>query len=263
MSAGEVRVERDGAVAVLVVDRPAARNALAPETVEALGRSVAALDGDRSVRAVVLCGGRGHFIAGGDLKALEAIRTAEAAEAFALRVQAVLGALEALPVPVIAAIDAFAYGGGVEVALAADLRVAAAEARLGFRQIDFAVTTAWGGSRRLARLVGPARAFDLLSRGAELDAQEALGLGVVQHVAPPGTTARHAALELARALAARPTAVVAAFKALTGPAAASLDDAAHGALEARLFGDVWSADAHWRAVDAFWSRQRDRRERGE
>jgi enoyl-CoA hydratase/carnithine racemase len=260
---GEVRIERDGPVAVLVVDRPAARNALAPATVEALGRAVAALDGDASVRAVVVCGGGGRFIAGGDLKALEAIRTAEAAEAFALRVQAVLRALEGLPVPVIAAIDAFAYGGGVEVALAADVRVIAADARFGFRQIDFAVTTAWGGSRRLARLVGPARAFDLLSRGAELDATEALRLGVVQHVAPAGTTALDAAMALARELAARPPAVLAAFKAMLGPAAASLDDAAQGALEARLFGGVWADEAHWRAVEAFWSRQRDRRERGE
>jgi dTMP kinase len=253
LSVDEVRVERAGPVAVLLVDRPAARNALAPATVEALGRAVDAIRADASVRAVVLAGGGGHFIAGGDLTALEAIRTAPEAEAFAARVQSVLAALSSLPVPVIAAVDAFAYGGGVEVALAADLRIASAGARIGFRQIDFAVTTAWGGARRLARLVGPARALDLLWCGAELDAAEALRLGLVQRVAPAGTTARDAALALARELAARPPAVVAAFKSLVS--ASALDDAEHGALEARLFGGVWSDAAHWDAVRAFWARR--------
>ncbi|MCA9540945.1 MAG: dTMP kinase [Myxococcales bacterium] len=248
----EVRVEREGPVALLIVDRPKARNAIARKTMGELAAAIDQLAGDATLRAVVLGGGGGHFISGGDLRDLMAVRTAVEAAAMAARMQAVLGALEALPVPVIAAIERFAYGGGAEVALACDLRVMGHDAHFGLRQLDFAVTTAWGGTRRLLRLVGRSRALRLLWTAADVPASEALTLGLADDVARPGESARDCALRLARTLATRPAGAVAAMKRLVVEGA-DLDAAAHGRFEARVMGEVWAAPPHWAAVDAFFA----------
>ncbi len=250
---GEVRVAREGAVRVIVVDRPRQRNALAPATMQALAAALTAVAQDPEVRAVVLCGGSGRFIAGGDLRALGALDSAAEGAEMARTMQGVLSQLAALPVPTIAAIDRFAIGGGAEVALACDLRVACEDAYLAFRQIDFAVTTAWGGARRLTHLVGRARALDLLWSGRAVPAQEALSLGLVDRVAPAGDRARTAAVALAQTLAARDPAAVAGLKRLVDDA--DLPEAAHGALEAHIFGEQWGAPAHGAAVERFWARR--------
>lgn len=247
----EVRLERQGPVAVLVVDRPAQRNALAPETMAALADALRQVAQATDIGALVLTGGSGRFIAGGDLKALAALRTPAEAAAMGRTMQGVLAQLAALEVPTIAAVDRFAIGGGAEVAVACDLRVASADAFLAFKQIDFAVTTAWGGARRLARLVGRARALDLLWTGRRVEAGEALSWGLVDRIAPTGATAREAAVAWAHDLCARDGKTVAGLKRLVD--AASLDGAHHAALEARIFGDTWAADAHWAAVDRHWA----------
>lgn len=257
----EVRVEREGALALVVVDRPEARNALAPATMGALAKAVAEVAAS-DARAVVLCGGGGRFIAGGDLKALGSVRSVEDAVAMSRAMQAVLSALEALPIPVVAAVDRFALGGGAEVALAADLRVASHDAALAFKHGDFAVCTAWGGARRLARLVGHSRALRLLWTGAAVRAHEALAIGLVDQVAAPGTSARDAAIELARTLGARPAGTVAATKRMLLEGG-DLDRDAHGDFEAALFGEVWADEDHWAHVDAFWARRAAQKAAGE
>ncbi len=240
----EVRIERAGAVARLVVDRPAARNALAPETVAEIATSDA--------RAVVLCGGGGRFIAGGDLKALGALRSAEAGAEMSQRMQRVLDGLEALPIPVVAAVDRYAIGGGAEVALAADLRVASADAVIAFRHGDFGVCSAWGGARRLARLVGHSRALRLLWTGEDVPARAALKIGLVDAIAPADLGALDAAMELAAVLARRPAGMVRATKRLLVEGA-GLDQADHRRFESEVFGEVWGAEEHWALVDAFWA----------
>ena len=250
----EVHVERVGAVAILTVDRPRQRNALARHTMDALETAVSALVGDGALRAVVLAGGGDTFISGGDLRDLHTLTTAEAGATMSRRMQHVLDMLEALPVPVIAAIEGCALGGGVEVALAADLRVMAADAWLAFRQIDLAVTTGWGGTWRLTRLVGRARALRLVWTGETVTSAEAHRLGLADRVAAPGQPALDAALVLAQQLAAQPTHAVAAYKTLV--ARADLPLAEHHTLEADLFGDIWAHPAHGEAVARFMNRPR-------
>lgn len=247
-----VRIERVGPVARLVVDRPEARNALDPATMEHLAEAVDRLARAADVRAVVLAGGGGRFLSGGDLKALKALRAPEPAAAMARTMQRALAALAALPVPVIAAIDRYAYGGGAEVALACDLRVATHDAVICFRHGDFGVTTAWSGARRLEALVGRSRALRLLWTSAEVSAGAAKAMGLVDLVAPAGQTASDAAMALAQDLATRAPAMIAGTKRLLAPAA----DADRDALEARLFGETWASADHWAAVDAFWARRR-------
>lgn len=252
--AEEVRIERDGPVALLIVDRPRQRNALARDTMTALGAAVARLAEMDDVRCVVVAGGGDCFIAGGDLRDLQALTSAEAGADMARTMQAALDALSALPVPVIAAVDAFAIGGGAEVALAADLRVLAQDAWLAFRQADFAVSTAWGGSWRLARLVGPARALHLLGTGDRIGAAEALRLGLADEIAGLGERALDHARALAHRLARRPPHVLRTMKRLVE--AAPLPATEHRALEARLFGETWGHPAHFQAVDRFLERAR-------
>jgi dTMP kinase len=252
-----IRIERDGPVAVLIVDRPAVRNALDPATMTALGEAIGTLADRSDVRAVVLCGGGDRFIAGGDLRALASVRTPEGAQQMATLMQRVLNDLAALPMPVIAAIDRFALGGGAEIALACDLRVACADAFLVFKQTDLALTTAWGASRRLTTLLGESRALHLLWTGTRITAGEALAMGLINEVAPLGTTARAAATELAHRLAERPGTAVAGIKQLV-QAVPRLEHAAQEALEARVFSHTWAAPAHWQAVDDFWAQRADR-----
>ncbi|MCB9535913.1 MAG: dTMP kinase [Myxococcales bacterium] len=254
-----VRIERVGPVARLVVDRPEARNALDPPTMQRLAEAIDRLAEATDVRAVVVAGGGGRFLSGGDLKALKALRTPGPAADMARTMQSALAALAALPVPVIAAIDRYAYGGGAEVALACDLRVATHDAVLCFRHGDFGVTTAWSGARRLEALVGRSRALRLLWTSAEVSAAAAKAMGLVDVVAPPGESASHAAMALAQDLAGRAPAMIAGTKRLLAPAA----DADRDALEAELFGATWASDDHWAAVDAFWARRRGEADGGD
>ena len=250
----EVRIEREGPVAIVLVDRPRHRNALARDTMVALGAAVAALAEMSELRCVVVAGGGECFIAGGDLQDLQALTTADEGAAMARRMQGVLDALAALPVPVIAAVDGFAIGGGAEVALAADLRVLGHDAWLAFRQADFAVSTAWGGAWRLTRLVGPSRALRLLTTGDRLDAREALHLGLADAVATPGERALDCARVLAHRLSLRPAHVLRTMKRLVDSAA--LPAAEHRVLEADLFGETWGHVDHHEAVARFLGRER-------
>ncbi|MCB9544879.1 MAG: enoyl-CoA hydratase/isomerase family protein [Myxococcales bacterium] len=245
MSAG-VSLLRDGDVATLLVDRPHARNALAPATMIAFDATVVALEADvRSglgPRVLLVAGGHGHFIAGGDLNALADRKTADDGRQVSAVMQDALATLAGLPIPVIAAVDGGAVGGGVEVLLACDLVVAAADARFALRQIQMGVPTGWGGARRLAARVGRGRALHLLWTGRWLSASDAQAIGLVDVIAPAGVGARPAALELARELAGHPAAVLATHKRL-------IDDPT--ADETALFATAWAADPHLQAVQAW------------
>ena len=169
-----LRLERAGAVVTLTIDRPAVRNALAPATIRALREVVAGLEEDDGVLAVVLTGaGDEVFVAGGDLRALQEVEGAEAGRKMARLTQQVFARLEALEVPVIAAINGVALGGGTELAAACDIRIAAENASFGFKQIQMGIMPAWGLTHRLLRQVGRSAALDLLLTGRTLTACEA------------------------------------------------------------------------------------------
>jgi enoyl-CoA hydratase len=243
----DLRLERDGAVAVVTIDRPASRNAISLGAMAALDDVIAEVAA--SDAAVVALRGAGDrvFVSGGDLKELAALRTAEEAQAMAARMRAVLDRLAGLPVPVLGVVNGDAYGGGAEVAVACDLRVAADDVRLGFTQVALGIMPAWGGVERLGALVGRGRALYLLATGRVLTAAEAAAWGLLEEVAPRATFEERWRA-LAQQLAGASTLALRGIKGTLGAAQpAARPDLADPATAA--FARTWVSDEHWAAVD--------------
>ena len=204
-----VRLETEGAVATIRIDRPPA-NALARPVSLELSQAAKAVEADDAIRAVVVWGGERIFAAGADIKAMVDFKPEEIAPDVGALEQACRD-LEAIPKPVIAAINGFALGGGCEVALACDLRFAAQDAKLGLPEIRLGIIPGAGGTQRLPRLIGLARARELILSGRQVEADEALAIGLVDRVAPAGG-AYVAAYQRALLFAVGPTRAYAAAK---------------------------------------------------
>ena len=178
-----VLVEK-GPITVLTLNRPERMNALNLETVVRLGEIVEELRADREVRAVIVTGaGERAFSSGADLKEREGM-SEEQVRLFIRTIRDTFTAIENLPQPVIAAINGVALGGGTELALACDLRIAAESAVLGLTEVALAIIPGAGGTQRLPRLVGRARAKELILLGKRISAIEALNIGLVNRVEP-------------------------------------------------------------------------------
>jgi enoyl-CoA hydratase/carnithine racemase len=237
----DVDLELDEGLAVITIDRPEARNAIAPATMDELDK---VLDAAADARALVIRGaGDRAFVSGGDLKQLARIRTEDEAVAMALRMRGICDRLAAFPGPVIAALNGHALGGGAEVAVAADIRVAADDIRIGFNQTALAIMPAWGGAERLAALVGRGRALMLAGAGTLLGADEALRLGLVDRVLPRAEF-EQGWRALARSLATRPAQEIKQVMSGAVPAQEA----------ARAFARLWVADEHWQAAERVMSR---------
>ncbi len=205
-----VLLQRDGPVVRLIINRPQADNRLDNATIRALLAHVEMVAADHGVRVVVLTGAGETFSAGADLSALEN-GAAEAVGTWLRWGQRLTDALAALPQPTLAAINGPASGAGCELALATDLRLLAREAQVGLPQVRQGMIPAWGGTQRLARLVGPGIARELIYTGRLVGAEEALQRGLVNAIYP-GPELPAAALALARQLAALPPGAIAGAK---------------------------------------------------
>ncbi|MCW5819557.1 MAG: enoyl-CoA hydratase/isomerase family protein [Trueperaceae bacterium] len=178
-----LRYEVDGEVAIVTIDRQEALNALDQDVLFELGLVFELAAADSAVRALVLTGAGRAFVAGADIAALRELGDAFAGRETSLAGQEVANTLASLPFPTVAAINGFALGGGLELALAADLRVAATSARLGLPEVGLGLIPGFGGTQRLPRLIGVGRALDLILTGRHVQAEEALQLGLVNRVA--------------------------------------------------------------------------------
>jgi enoyl-CoA hydratase len=249
-----IQLTYHGPVATITFNQPDARNALPLAGMQAFAAAVEQLTADDTLRAVILTGaGIQAFCAGGDLHDLAPLTSAEDGEAVGQMMGDALLALEALPVPVIAAINGYALGGGSEIALACDLRVVDESVRFGVVHKQVALIPGWGGGQRLLRAVGYARAMDLLLTAQVLNARDMLRLGLAQRVVPDGE-AYTGAWKLVQSFDDAPLDVVRAIKSLLRagvqrPYAEALDE------EHALFPDLWAADAHLEAVEKFLNRK--------
>jgi enoyl-CoA hydratase len=235
-----VDVEFDQGLAVLTIDRPHARNAISLDTMDQLEKALDAAEG-ASALAITGAGDRA-FVSGGDLKELSAIRTEEDAAAMARRMRSICDRLASFPAPVIAALNGHALGGGAEVAVAADIRLAADDIKIGFNQVALEIMPAWGGAERLAALVGKGRALLLAGTGTVLDAADAERIGLIDQVLPRSTFDEDWR-RVARALSARPVGEI--KRVIDGV----LPEEA-----VKAFARLWVGDAHWRAADRVMNR---------
>ncbi|HYR97236.1 MAG TPA: enoyl-CoA hydratase-related protein [Candidatus Binatus sp.] len=218
MAYTNLRLERAGAVATLTLDRPRALNALDEETLRELARAIRDIRRDAALRALVVTGaGEKAFSAGADIPAM-ARMSASDGHAYSRLGHDVLARLEALAIPVIAAVNGVALGGGLELALACDLILASERARLGQPEINLGLIPGFGGTQRLVRRIGQTRAREVIYLGHPLAAEDALRVGLVNRVVPPGQLAEEAA-RLAAELAAKPPVALAQAKRATAVAA--------------------------------------------
>jgi enoyl-CoA hydratase len=242
----------NGPVVVWTIDRPATKNALDYATLDALLGAIREADNDPSVRVAVLTGSGDVFVSGGDLRELRGRDTPEEADRLSNAGYELTSAIAELPFPVIAALPGPAIGGGAELALACDMRVADARARIAFKQVRMGVTTAWGTVARLAAVVGAGTAARLLFTAQEIGAAEAKQLGLVDEVTADGL-ARTTALAWAADVAAGSPRAVAATKRVLREALATARDVR--AVERRAFVETWSGPDHRDAVEAYFERR--------
>jgi enoyl-CoA hydratase/carnithine racemase len=177
-----VRLEIDQSVAVIRLDRPP-MNALNAQVQDEIAAAAAQVTADQAIRAAVIYGGEKVFAAGADIKEMAEAGYSQMA-ASARRLQDAFTAIAKIPKPVVAAVTGYALGGGLELALCADFRVAGESARVGQPEILLGVIPGAGGTQRLPRLVGPARAKDIVYTGRFVGAAEALAIGLVDKVVP-------------------------------------------------------------------------------
>ena len=243
-----IRLEKEGHVAVMTVSRPEALNALNSEALEELRAKAAEVAANDEVRVLIITGEGKAFVAGADIAEMKDLGPEEG-ESFGLRGQAALSAIEQLPVPVIAAVNGFALGGGCELALCADIRIASEKARFGQPEVGLGITPGFCGTQRLPRVIGLSKAMDLILTGRMIKADEALSVGLVDKVVPPEELMNEA-MKLASAIAANaPVAVRAAKRAVRQFTGSSLEKDLE--CEAKLFGACFATEDQKMAMEAF------------
>jgi len=246
--------EKSEGIATITINRPEALNAFNAEVVGEILQALENVKVDESVRVVILTGaGERAFSAGADIKAMKGMNALKARE-LSLMGEKLCSALENLEKPVIAAINGYALGGGLEVAMACDLRIASENARMGQTEINIGLIPGWGGTQRLTRLIGATKAKELIFTGKMIDAKTAEQLGLVNMVVPQEKfreAVRQFALELAQKA---PVALKVAKALINKGAEISLDAAI--ALEREGFGVVASTEDLQEGVSAFIEKRR-------
>ncbi|HYC91629.1 MAG TPA: enoyl-CoA hydratase-related protein [Thermoanaerobaculia bacterium] len=244
-----VRTENKDGILVITIDRPKVLNALNAETVAEIGQAFEAARDDDSVKAVIVTGGgEKAFVAGADIRELAEMTPVTGTE-LAQKGQRVFRAIERFPKPVIAAVNGFALGGGCELALACHIRIASDKAQLGLPEVTLGIIPGYGGTQRMARLLGKGRALELILTGDRISAEEAARIGLVNKVVPADQLMT-AAEELAGTIARRgPLAVRAAIEAVMSGSDMPFEEGQ--LLEATLFGLLTSTEDMKEGMSAF------------
>lgn len=250
-----IHIREEGSTLVVTISRPEALNALNASVLRALAAVLNWIEGAQGaspqnhLRAMILTGaGEKAFVAGADIKEFETMSTARAAE-FAAEGQALFMRLERLKIPVIAAVNGFALGGGLELALACDFIVAAENAKFGLPECTLGLMPGFGGTVRLPRRIGPAKARELTFTGGMVSAQEAQELGLASRVVPQAEL-MNTCLEIAKTIGSRAPVAVAMIKKSIHEGM-NLTEAEANDLEARLFGELFATEDKTEGVRAF------------
>jgi enoyl-CoA hydratase len=241
-------------IALITIHRPEKLNALSGEVMGELADTFARLSGDAAIRAAIVTGaGEKAFVAGADIAELAALTPSEA-RAFALRGQSVLRMLETCGKPSVAAVNGFALGGGLELAMACTVRFAGENAKLGQPEVKLGVIPGYGGTQRLPRLVGRGRALELLLAGDPIPAAEAYRIGLVNAVVPQAELLDYSRAWLAKVLANGPLALGFAMDAVDAGLSGGLDEGFR--FEAAAFGISAATEDRQEGTRAFLEKRR-------
>jgi enoyl-CoA hydratase len=251
MSTAEaVRIEKKGAVATIVLDRADSLNILNSATLEKFDSLLQELERDGQIRCVVITGGR-HFSAGADVRELKE-KDRKQAEAFSRLGQRVCSRMENMRKPVIAAVNGYALGGGCELALACDIRIASENAKFGQPEVNLGIVPGFGGTQRLARLVGITRAKELVFTGRSIDAKEAERIGLVGSVVTGGELMEKVG-ELAGLLSQKSPVALGAAKVLINKSGEMEDGLQR---EVASFAECFAAADHTEGIKAFLEKRK-------
>ena len=241
-------------VATLTLNRPESMNAINSQLMDDFSRVLDAIEADESVRALIVTGGDTVFAAGADIREISGLDTPEDAHAFAWKIRQFFKRLESVEVPVIASVNGLAFGGGCELALACDYRMASETAQFALPEIRLGLMPGAGGTQRLPRLIGTGRALEMLFSGRPISAKTACEFGLVNRVVHPDRLADEAR-ELAESYARKPPVALKMIKnaVWTGM---NMDLSAALEYEARCFEILFSTDDRKEGVGAFMGKRK-------
>lgn len=249
MDLNNVLLEKEGSIATVTINRPKALNALNSETLVELNSVLDILEEDESIYAVILTGsGEKAFVAGADITEMKDLSVQEGRK-FSNLGNRVFRRLETLEKPVIAAVGGFALGGGCELALSCDIRIASEKAKFGQPEVGLGITPGFGGTQRLARVVGLGMAKEMIYTGKVIKAEEALRIGLVNRIVPPESLMEEAktlALTIAKQA---PIAVKLSKAAINRGMQMDIDTAI--TFEAEVFGECFSSQDQKEGMTAF------------
>ena len=252
MTLKNLAIDRDGEIAIVTINRPNALNAINVETMTEIGQAMLEVGADPEVRAIILTGAGKAFAAGADIAELQTKSGMEARDVSQLG-QRTFSIIEDLTKPVIAAVNGYALGGGLELAMACDIRVASTRAKMGQPEVTIGAIPGFAGTQRLPRLVGVGRAKEMILTGDPIDAEKALEWGLVNMVVEPDAlmdTARELAVRIARN---GPTALGLAKTCVTRGMSADVD--AGGMHESDAFGLCFGHGEAGEGITAFFEKR--------
>lgn len=254
MSFKNIAITIDDHLGIITIDRPKKLNALNKATIEELNAAFTELDEDQLIRAIIITGsGEKAFVAGADISEFADFDQSQGTE-LARKGQEILFDLVAkLSTPVIAAINGFALGGGLELAMASHIRVASTNAKMGLPEVSLGLIPGYGGTQRLPQLIGKGRALEMITTGGMINAEKALSFGLVNHVVDQEeliSFCEDLALKITRN---SPMAIAAAIKAVN----ASYDESVNGFdVEISTFGNCFGTDDFFEGTNAFLSKRK-------
>lgn len=249
-----IRFEREDKIATIMINRPERKNAIDVDTMLELQEAVQQIEREREILTLILTGsGDEAFISGGDLKYFQTLDDLYKGREMSIICGNLLDSIEGLDIPVIAAINGYAFGGGCEFTLACDYRIASKEARFGFRQINMGIMTSWGGGKRLVRTVGKSKALMLLLTGDIISAEEAFNLGLVDRLTEKNEVLLKAE-ELAKSISKNAPLSIRFIKRFLN---CCIDMSSRDAnlLETEMFSILWGSEDHNEAVEAFFAKR--------
>lgn len=252
MNLKNIILEKEGKIALVTINRPKALNALNSETLSELDSVVDKISEDEGIFAVVITGSGKSFVAGADISEMKDKNVMEAKE-FGELGNKVFRKIEKLSKPVVAAVNGFALGGGCELAMACDIRFASKKAKFGQPEVTLGITPGFGGTQRLARIVGPGHAKELIYTGKMISADEALRIGLVNRVFEPEELLEEAKKVASTIASNAPIAVKSSKNAINRGLQMDIDTAV--AYEPEVFGSCFSTEDQKNGMDAFLNKK--------